>query len=234
LGVLTGSAALWLRLGLDETPRFKEAIADVEIARNPVWKGLRTEFPNIARGFGFTLLWTVTYFLFLSFTPTYLTKSSGIGVNLSTSSLIFGIAVFALLIPLAGALSDRVGRKPVLLASAIGFIVLSWPTLAFMGPGNVGVLLGGWVILAVLLAAFSGPGPAALAEMFPTEVRYSSLSIGYNFSVAAFGGTTPLMATALIAATGVATMPAVIVIVAGIVTTGVVLTMKETFGAPLR
>ena len=234
LAALTGVVALWLRFGMEETPRFEEAIAKDELVKNPLRQSMRTQFPNVARGFGFTLLWTVAYFLFLTFIPTYLTQYNGVGSSVAKLSATFGIALFAVLIPFAGWLSDRFGRRPLLLISTIGFALLSWPVLALMGVGSVVAIYGGWVVLAVLLALFSGPGPAALAEMFPTGVRYSALSIGYNIAVAAFGGTAPVLAVWVIKVTGVTTSPAFIAIAAAIITTFVVLSMKETSRGSLR
>lgn len=234
LAALTGVVALWLRFGMEETPRFEEAIAKDELVKNPLRQSMRTQFPNIARGFGFTLLWTVAYFLFLTFIPTYLTQYNGVDSSVAKLSATFGIVLFAVLIPFAGWLSDRFGRRPLLLISTIGFALLSWPVLALMGVGSVVAIYGGWVVLAVLLALFSGPGPAALAEMFPTGVRYSALSIGYNIAVAAFGGTAPVLAVWVIKVTGVTTSPAFIAIAAAIITTFVVLSMKETSRGSLR
>lgn len=234
LAALTGVAALYLRLGIQETPRFEAAVAENEVVSNPLRASIRTQFPNIARGFGFTLLWTVAYFLFLTFIPTYLTQYNEVDAGAATRSATFGIALFAVLIPFAGALSDRVGRRPLLLASAVGFVVLSWPVLAWMGTGGTAAIYGGWVVLAVLLALFSGPGPAALAEMFPTAVRYSALSIGYNVAVAAFGGTAPLLAVWLIKVTSLTTSPAFIAMTAAVITTGVVASMSETYRGALR
>lgn len=234
LAALTGVVALWLRFGMEETPRFEEAIAKDELVKNPLRQSMRTQFPNVARGFGFTLLWTVAYFLFLTFIPTYLTQYNGVDSSVAKLSATFGIALFAVLIPFAGWLSDRFGRRPLLLISTIGFALLSWPVLALMGVGSVVAIYGGWVVLAVLLALFSGPGPAALAEMFPTGVRYSALSIGYNIAVAAFGGTAPVLAVWVIKVTGVTTSPAFIAIAAAIITTFVVLSMKETSRGSLR
>lgn len=234
LAAVTGVVALWLRLGIEETPRFAEAAAEEELVSNPLIQGLRTQFPNIARAFGFTLLWTVAYFLFLTFVPTYLTQYNGVDAGVANGSATFGIALFALLIPFAGALSDRFGRRPLLLSSTIGFVFLSWPVLALMGQGSIAAIYGGWVVLAVLLALFSGPGPAALAEMFPTSVRYSSLSIGYNMATATFGGTAPLLAVWAINVTGVTTSPAFIAIIAAVITTFVVMSMKETYREALR
>lgn len=234
LAALTGVAALWLRLGIEETPRFAEAVEEEELVSNPLLQSIRTQFPNIVRGFGFTLLWTVSYFLFLTFVPTYLTQYNGVDAGVANVSATFGIALFAVLIPFAGALSDRFGRRPLLLTSTIGFVVLSWPVLALMGLGTTPAIYGGWVVLAALLALFSGPGPAALAEMFPTNVRYSSLSIGYNVSVAAFGGTAPLLAVWLIKVTDVTTSPAFIAMTAAAITTLVVFSMKETHRGELQ
>jgi MFS transporter, MHS family, proline/betaine transporter len=90
------------------------------------------------------------------------------------------------------------------------------------------------VTFGAIISLFSGPGPAALVEMFPTNVRYSALGISYNLAVAAFGGTAPFIATFLIASTGNNLAPGIYLIIAAIVTLVVVSRMKETYRDPLR
>lgn len=228
LSALTAIAALWLRFGLAETPAFSEEQAKGSTAKSPLREGLRTQFPSIARGFGFTMLWTVAYFFFLTYLPTWLTGVAGVDADVARTSNIVGLITLTVLIAVFGALSDRIGRKPLLLGSALGFLVLSWPVMALLGSGNTVGVYAGQLIIAVILAMFSGPGPAAISELFPTKLRYSTMSIGYNFAVMAFGGTAPFVATGVVELTGSGLSAALLPIVSAAVTLAVVLGMRES------
>ena len=108
------------------------------------------------------------------------------------------LSVFVILIPIWGALSDRIGRKPLLLLSAGGYIVLSFPLLMMASSGSVALAFAAQLIMIVFLSFFSGPCPATYSEIFPTRVRYTALSIGYNLAVAIFGGFAPFIAAWLV------------------------------------
>lgn len=231
---VTAAAALWLRLGLAETPVFQEKKDTGATAKSPLPESLRTEFPAIAKGFGFTILWTVAYFFFLTYLPTYLTQVAKVDAGIARTSNLVALGALTLLIAVFAALSDRIGRKPLLLASSAGFLVLSWPVMMLFDSGNTAAVFLGQLIIAVLLAMFSGPGPAALAELFPTKLRYSTMSIGYNFSVMAFGGTAPFIATAIVGLTGSPLSTALLPIGSAVITLAVVLGLRETAHRSLR
>lgn len=234
LAIVTAGAAVWLRLGLAETPAFREEQERGEIVKNPLLTSLRTELPAIVRGFGFTVLWTVAYFFFLTYLPSYLTSVAGVDAGVARTSNLVALTAFCLMIAFFGALSDRVGRKPLLVGSTIGFLVFSWPILAVFNSGTtVGVYVG-QLVVAVLLAMFSGPGPAALCELFPTKLRYSTMSIGYNFSVMAFGGTAPFVATGLVGVTGSKMAPVMLPVGAAVITLLVLMTIRESVHRDLR
>lgn len=228
LSALTAVAALWLRYGLSETPAFAEERAKGSTAKSPLREGLRTQFPGIARGFGFTMLWTVAYFFFLTYLPTWLTSVAGVEAGVARASNLVGLVTLTVCIAAFGALSDRIGRKPLLLAASAGFLVLSWPVLLLIEHGGVAGVYAGQILIGVILAMFSGPGPAALSELFPTKLRYSTMSIGYNFAVMAFGGTAPFVATGLLSLTGSGTATALLPIVSAVVTLAVLVGMKES------
>ncbi|MBF8193515.1 MFS transporter [Nonomuraea sp. K274] len=228
LSLLTAAAALWLRYGMAETPAFAEEQAKGATAKSPLREGVRTEFPGIARGFGFTMLWTVAYFFFLTYLPTWLTDVAGVDPGVARASNIVGLVTLTVCIAAFGALSDRVGRKPLLTAAAIGFLVLSWPIMTLLQSGGTFGVYAGQIVIAVILAMFSGPGPAALSELFPTKLRYSTMSIGYNFAVMAFGGTAPFVATGVVELSGSGMSPVLLPIVSAAVTLAVVLGMRET------
>ncbi|MBE8219527.1 MFS transporter, partial [Leptospira borgpetersenii serovar Ballum] len=101
---------------------------------------------------------------------------------------LFGIAV---LVPFMGWLSDRYGRRPLMLAGCGGFILFTYPALMVMANGDMLSAVLAMLLLGAFIAAFDGACSAAMAELFPTSVRYGGLSVAYNLSVAFFGGITP-------------------------------------------
>lgn len=234
IGSLTGIAAIILRFGLQDTPAFKAEKAEGNIVKAPLLVALRTQFPAIVRGFGFTVVWTVAYFFFLTYIPTFLTAEVGVDPQFARLSNLGILVLFTAMIAPFGALSDRIGRKPLLLIGSGGFVLLSFPILWMFTSGSAVLIIVGQLLMAVILASFSGAGVAALSEFFPTNVRYSALGIGYNFSVMAFGGTAPFIGTAIVGATGAPILTALLPTAAGLITFIVIVTMKETFRDELR
>jgi MHS family proline/betaine transporter-like MFS transporter len=103
-----------------------------------------------------------------------------------------------------------------------------------MGGGNFLGATVAMILLGIFMAAYDGASSAAMAELFPTNIRYGSMAIAYNLSVAVFGGITPLLATFLIGATGNSFAPAFYVMAAAAVSLVVVLRARETAKLPLR
>jgi MHS family proline/betaine transporter-like MFS transporter len=142
--------------------------------------------------------------------------------------------VLTVLTPFFGALSDKVGRKPLALSSAILYGVLAWPLFNYLvGSPNGTSLVIVQSISAAVLALFAGPLCAILSELFPTRVRFTALSIGYGMSVTLFGGFAPFIATWLIEATKMPVAPAFFLIFAAIVSTITIALMKDRTNAPL-
>src|SRR6202008_4989964 len=128
------------------------------------------------------------------------------------------LSVFVLLLPLMGWLSDRVGGRPLLIASCIGYAVLGYPFFLMASSGNIGLAVLAQLLMVLLYVPYAGACPAFYAEIFPTRVRYTALSIGYNIAVAIFGGFAPFIATFLVSETGSNYAPAAYVIAAAVVT----------------
>jgi MHS family proline/betaine transporter-like MFS transporter len=146
-----------------------------------------------------------------------------------------GLVALVVLIPVMGRLSDRVGRKPLLLASCGFFALLTWPLLSLMlgSRGDFTTVVMIQLVFGVAIALFSGPGPAAIAEIFPTRGRSLWMSASYALAVAIFGGFAPYIATWLIATTGNPMSPALYVIGAAVVSFVTILTLEETAKRPL-
>ena len=218
-----GMVGLYLRLKIEDTPMFRELISTEDADRTPIRSSFTSNFRLIAVGFGATLTYGVGFYTVMSYMPTYLTEVTdfGTGQMFVVTSAVLISHIIAL--PLWGALSDRIGRKPVLLGGSIALILVTYPAFKLIAQGSdmLVAILGG-ATLGVLIAAGAAPLFAYMAEMFPTRLRASSVSIGYNASVMVFGGTAPFIATFLIDRTGSQVAPSFYLVAAA---TGAVLTL---------
>jgi len=231
-GGILGPIGLYMRRKLDETPSFKAAVQE---RTAPGVSSAPQGWSLAARAFGFTVLWTTAYYIFLSYMPTFLQQHVGLDRTQALWSNSLALMALVVAVPMAGALSDRVGRKPLLLASCAAFVLLPYPLFAMLlSNPSLPTVIAVQLLFALAIALFSGAGPAAIAEIFPTRIRATWMSIGYSVSVVVFGGFAPYVATWLIARTGSPLAPTWYVIGAAIVTAVTIATQKETAHDALR
>ncbi len=229
LGGLLGPVGLYMRRRIGETPHFEAAYPAQD--RAPPQSG----WPLAARAFGFTVVWTVAYYIFLTYMPTFLQKHAGLDRAHALWSNTVGLIVLVLAVPALGALSDRIGRKPLLLAACAAFVLLPYPLFVLLAAQPAfAVVVAIQALFALALALFSGPGPAAIAEMFPTRMRSTWMSIGYSLAAALFGGFAPYVATWLIGRTGSPLAPTYYVIGAALVSAITIAAQRETAHEALR
>jgi MHS family proline/betaine transporter-like MFS transporter len=234
LGMVVALVGLYLRLRVEDTPAFRIIEEKEEITEAPVKEPFTAHWRESLTAIGFTVAWTVAYYILLTYMPTYVSETLGIPLTQALLSNAIGLVVLMALIPFTAALSDRIGRKPLLIAFSALIALLTYPLFLLASTQVLAFIVLAQVLFGVIISLFSGPGPAALVEMFPTNVRYSALGVSYNIAVAAFGGTAPFIATYLISRTGSNFSPGFYLIAAAVVTLIVVSTMKETYREPLR
>ncbi|MFK3659304.1 MFS transporter [Scandinavium sp. NPDC088450] len=229
-----GWVGLYLRQHLEDSPEYKAAAQSGKTESAPLRAAVTKAWPALLFCVGFVVLKAVGHWTLQTFMPGYLSTElhfSKLDSYAITTAGLFGIAV---LVPFMGYLSDRFGRKPLMLAGCAGFILFSYPAMMVMAQGNFLSAVLAMLLLGSFIAAFDGACSAAMAELFPTSVRYGGLSIAYNFAVAFFGGITPWFSVWLIGATGDKFSPAYYVMGAALITFLTVLKAKETAGKPLR
>ena len=233
-GISVGIVGGYLRWRISDTPKFTELEEKHAVAQAPLAEAFRDYPRETLLGFGITLHNTVAYYIALVYMTSFMQTAGKLpqvtALWINTSCL----ALFVLLLPLMGWISDRVGRRPPLIFSCIGYIVLGYPFFLMSSSGNIGLTLLSQALMIVLYVPYAGSCPAYYAEIFPTRVRYTALSIGYNIAVAVFGGFAPFIATWLVSQTGSNMAPAIYVITAAIVTLIILLRTRETAFQPLR
>ena len=232
LGGLLGPVGMWMRRTLEETPAYREVKAEGAHPPDPTAPG---PVGLAFRAFGFTILWTVSYYIFLNYMPSFTERYASLSRSQALWSNTVGLLVLVLVIPFWGRVSDRVGRRPLLLACAAAFVVLPYPVASFLAAGpSFGAIMALQVFMAVVIALFSGTGPAAIAEIFPTRSRSTWMTTGYAFAVAIFGGFAPYIATWLIRETGSPIAWVYYVMAAAVVSGTVIFNLEETAHRPLR
>ena len=222
-----GFVGFYLRNRLEDTPAFQK-LAHGEIQKVPFGEMLAENWRQILNLIGIVILLNVADYLVLTYMETYLNEVVGIGKAQANLSMIGIMLVMMLLIAPVGSLSDRIGRKPVLLASAIGFLLLSWPAYALINMKSVLPVVVGIAILCLLLLLILGVIGSTFPAMFPTKNRYGSMSIGYSVSTALFGGTAPIVVTKLITVTGNNIVPAYYIMVAAVIAILPIVLIPET------
>lgn len=229
-----GLIGLYLRTKLEDTPEFRRLEKTGEKAEKaPLRETLSNNWRMILNLIGIVLLLNIADYMLLTTMPTYFTDTLKINDNTSTMIIIaVELVQMALIAPL-GALSDRIGRKPLLLTAAIGYIVLSYPCIKLMQSGNTALLVVGFGIVALLLLLMLAVIGSTFPAMFPTRVRYGSFAIGYNVSTSIFGGTCGVIVTALIHGTGNEDWPAFYLMIAAAIALVPILRIPETARVPM-
>lgn len=241
-----GLVGLYLRLRLEETPAFSamEQQADErEREQRGAGNELRTIFVRYAPAMlvcvGLVLVFNVTNYMLTAYMPTFLTntlpKMQGGGVSETTSQVlqILVLAALMVVITFLGRWSDRIGRKPIILGGCAALVVFSFPSVLLIRTDSaLGVFLG-LLIMGLMLVTFSATMPSTLPALFPTHIRSGALSIAFNVSVSAFGGTTSVVMGSLVGVTGDLNWPAYYLIAAGVIGAISVYFTRESANQPL-
>ena len=222
-GLVIGVGVLIVRRRLPPDPTI---IAISEARKSPIVAAFKTQWRTILRIAGMMVTQGVGFYLNFVYLATWLTQYTHLSkpVTLLLNALM--LALQLVLLPLGGALSDRIGRKPMLLLATLGFALLTWPLYALIHHGSLIAVLLGQVGFVLLQVSISSGMPAFNVEALPKHVRCTALSSGYNLAQAVFGGTVPMVAVALIAATRYPLAPSLYLTAAAVVSFLVVLTWR--------
>ena len=225
--VLAGSVGI-ARSTMHESPEFSRQRDHGTIPREPLAHALRHHRGGIARSFAISALGSITYYVGITYVPSFLTSAGALSESASLWLSTAAAVVVILVTPLVGLWSDRVGRRPVLLALCLASAVLPMSMFGLMATGAHGPALLGACALSALAGAVSAVGAVATAEQFPGEGRVTGLALGATMATAIFGGLTPYAAQLLVERSGWAAAPGAMIALVALAVLPVFLLMKET------
>jgi MHS family proline/betaine transporter-like MFS transporter len=227
------AGSVWIiRSAMEESPDFERQQRAGTIPRQPLRHVLAHHRIAIVRGFAISALGSITYYVGITYVPAFLSATGkmaeGDALWISTVAAVAVIAVT----PLTGALSDRIGRRPVLIAVCGGAIIVPVMTFWLMAGGGIAAALAGALLLACLGGAVSAVGAVTTAEQFPGEGRLSGLAFGATTATAVFGGLAPYAAHRLIDSTGWAIAPGLLIALVAACVLPVLARLPETAFPP--
>jgi len=233
IGFVLGPIGYYLRTRVAETPAFQRALETQTIKRMPIAEAISSHGGMFLAGFGLSIIGCVINYVFLVFLPSFASQTLKIDLRYALWSTALAGTLYLVLTPIVGHYSDRVGRKPMLFACSLLAVIMAYPLFLFLAtyPTFWGMLLVQAIAQAVL-TLYTGVISTILSEMFPTNVRYTALSVSYGFAVAIFGGFAPYISTFLVRITGDVLAPSYYVMAAGIVSGIAVLFVQERHRAP--
>lgn len=197
-----GIVGLYVRLKLEETPEFKLVLQTGEVESAPLRDALRSQRKNMAVFFSFAICNAIASYLFGSYLTTYLVEEAGHSKSEALFTNTIATAVLCCALPVGGLLTDKYGRKPMLLCATALFAIIAVPIFILAGVGGFATALIAQLLFILVFFFITPPVTVSIAEMFPANVRVTAGAIAYNVAFTMFGGTAPFVATALISVTG--------------------------------
>jgi MFS transporter, MHS family, proline/betaine transporter len=207
-GLIIGPLGFYIRRNLDETSAFLQS-SQSSAGRPGTGSVLASHVKELLACLGMVVSGTISFYVILIYIPTFARTQLHLPLDQAFLAQSIGLACEVVMIPICGALSDSVGRKPVMIAALVLDLVVTYPLFAWVSASpSFGALLTMQIVLCSLFGVFNGPISTALAEQFPTHVRSTALAISYNIAVMLFGGFAQFFVTWLIQATGTPIAPA--------------------------
>ncbi len=201
VGLFIGLVGLYIRSHLAESPLYKAAKAQGALSRTPLSETLCKYWREVLIAMAVYINVTAPFYTTTVFIKNYM-ETLGYEKNQSTITCGLILISMSIMFPLSAYLSDRIGRKPVIVWASVALVISIYPIFLALHSMNYGVAILSQIIFAGIVGVYMGPVPTLLVELFPTRVRFTGVAISYNLSAAIFGGTAPMVGAALHKFTG--------------------------------
>lgn len=229
-GAVLGPVAYYLRTRVAETPAYEEAMAAAKVTRVPLWAAIRAHWRMMLVAVGINVVLITLQYMFVVFMPSYATQTLHIDHASALYATAVSVLIYSVLAPVVGSLSDRTGRRrlPVFLCAALSF-ALAYPAFLLLTTYPThNTFLVVQIVGGLLQPLLCGVIAATLAEMFPTAIRYTALSISSALANTVFGGFAPFIGTFLVRVTGDPVSPSYYIMATALISGTAVFFVKST------
>lgn len=235
LGIGLGGFIFVLRRRMDETHVEEAHPQDTDLPgeRWPLREALAIDGLAMLRAFAMCIALAVSFYVVFVYLVTFMHTQGGLSQNAAFVINTIAMVVLTAAVPMMGLLSDRIGRKRVLIVADTGLVLLSWPLFAMIASGRPAWMLLAQVIFAILVAGYSAVIPTTLVEMLHRHSRCTAMATSYNAAMALAGGTAPMVATWLVHDLRLRTGPGLLVAALSLVSLGATMTMRDQTGRSL-
>lgn len=227
LGSLIAFVGWYLRTRIPESPAFEQVRRAGALSAAPIREVFTHQRVAVAKVIGLVWLHGVGFYLLYVYLTTYLSTVTAVPLGTVLTMNTACMLLLAVLIPLMGHLSDRVGHTSLLLIGAAGLAITAYPSFVCLTSGDLSLVWFAYVWLTVLMSCYLGPFFAVVVTLFPTAQRYTGLSAGYNIAAALFGGTAPLVATLLIEWSRNILSPSLYLSLCALISLSIILTLRK-------
>jgi MHS family proline/betaine transporter-like MFS transporter len=237
-----GLIGLYLRHAAEETPAFTQQLERLEQEdKSALQERPTVPFAEIFTKYrksllvciGIVLVTNITYYMLLTYLPTYLSSNLGYSEDHGVMIIIAVMIGMLFVQPIIGLTSDRIGRRPFILIGSIALFVVAIPAFLMIASGESAQIFLGLLLLAIALNCMIGVMAATLPALFPARIRYSALASSFNIAIIV-AGLTPTLAAWLVASTENLLMPAYYLMCAAVIGIFTSLFLPETANRPLR
>ena len=233
LSIILVVTGLIIRLRLKETPVYKDAEVKGKTTRKPILEVIKTNPKQLLLAAGISFGFGTLNYVVLGWLLSYTAVDLKIGAGLGLIALVIGYVFYGISDWVSSAISDRVGRRPVILTGGIAYAVWAFPMFAMVDTKSPVLIVVAMAVSLTLSGMIYGPLASLISELFATKFRYSGASMGYQLGQTLGGGFSPLIATGLYAATLASWSVAIYLVIAGLITAACVFFLTETKGRDL-
>lgn len=228
-GVL-GIIGYHLRRYMTESPVFLDLIAKAGVIKKPAAIVFRHHWRFVLLAIGICVMTGIAQYLMFTYFPSFIQHSANLSLQTVLRINAYGMLVSLFAIPIFARWSDRVGRKPILVGSGLGFLFLSLPIFYLLSQSHIAYIIIGITLYGTLVGVASAPMAALYIELFPTAIRYSGIAISYNIAFAIFAGTAPVLAALSVKLLHTNLAPAFLIMIAAVISLIFFYLMPETAG----